>query len=66
MSRRTSWQDDPDLKNAEAALQRAARKAREIAEQTGTPFYVLREGKIVDLIAEEKTRNGKNEVVDHK
>lgn len=42
----------PDLINADAALERAARRALELALQTGTPCWVLRDGKIVDLAAE--------------
>jgi hypothetical protein len=57
MTKKINWQDDEDIKHAGEALQRAARKARELAERTGTPFYVFRDGKIVDLIAEEKAKN---------
>ena len=32
-----------------AALRRAAKKAVELARQTGTPAYVLANGKIVDV-----------------
>jgi hypothetical protein len=32
-----------------AALRRAAKKAVELARQTGTPAYVLENGKIVDI-----------------
>ncbi len=38
---------DEDLKKAEAALRRAAAKAREIARQTGTPLVIFKNGKIV-------------------
>jgi len=31
------------------ALRRAARKALELGIKTGTPVYVMREGKLVDL-----------------
>lgn len=31
---------DPDLQKAPQALMRAAEKARQLAEQTGTPFVV--------------------------
>ena len=40
---------DPDLAQAGAALERAARDARRLADQTNTPFYVFIDGKIVDL-----------------
>jgi hypothetical protein len=33
------------------ALRRAARRARELAERTGTPFYVMKDNHIVDLNA---------------
>jgi hypothetical protein len=41
---------DPDLLGATAALQRAARRARELSAQTGTPCYVMRGGRIVDAL----------------
>lgn len=40
---------DPDLLQAGAALQRAALKAQQLARQTGTPCYVWREGRIVNI-----------------
>lgn len=40
---------DPDLAQIGAALERAARNARRLADQTNTPFYVFIDGKIVDL-----------------
>jgi hypothetical protein len=43
---------DPDLRHVEAALRRAAAKARELGRRTNTPVYILRDGKIVDLTAE--------------
>jgi hypothetical protein len=43
---------DPDLRNAQYALERAAKKALQIALQTGTPCYIWREGRIVDIAAE--------------
>ena len=39
----------PDLAQAGAAFERAARNARRLADQTKTPFYVFIDGKIVDL-----------------
>jgi hypothetical protein len=39
----------PDLAQAGAALERAARNARRLADQTNIPFYVFINGKIVDL-----------------
>lgn len=43
---------DPDLSGARAALERAALRARRLAEETGTPLYVLKNGSIVNLSAE--------------
>ena len=43
---------DWDLRGVEAALRRAAQRARELGERTKTPVYVLRDGKIVNLLAE--------------
>ena len=36
-----------DLRGAEAALERAARRAREIARKTGTGVVYLKDGKLV-------------------
>jgi diaminopimelate decarboxylase len=30
-------------------MERAAARARQLAEQTGTPLYVLKDGRVVDL-----------------
>lgn len=38
---------DKDLASAEAALQRAAKRARTIAEQTQTPLVVYEGGRVV-------------------
>lgn len=43
---------DPDLSRVGVALKRAAAKAKELGLQTNTPVYVLRNGVIVDLVAE--------------
>ncbi|MFM9971817.1 MAG: hypothetical protein ACKVQK_25840 [Burkholderiales bacterium] len=43
--------NDPDMRGALAALRRAAAQARELSERTGTPFYVMENGRIVDLNA---------------
>ena len=40
---------DVDLALAGRALERAAARARQLAEQTGTPLYVLQYGRVVDL-----------------
>jgi sensor histidine kinase regulating citrate/malate metabolism len=38
---------DPDMQKATAALNRAAKRARQIAEQTGTAVVVIRDGKLI-------------------
>jgi hypothetical protein len=51
---------DPDIIASKKALERAAREARKLSRKTGTPFYVLKDGKVVDLNRAEK-RNKKQE-----
>ncbi len=41
-------QRDPDMVNAEIALKRAARKARENAKKNGVPVVFLKDGKITE------------------
>ena len=54
----TLAETDPDLARAGAALERAARNASRLADQTNTPFYVFIDGKIVDLRKlEQESRN---------
>ena len=38
---------DPDLKGSAKAIKRAARRARDVALQTGTDLIVVRDGKVV-------------------
>lgn len=40
---------DPDLQKVGPALRRAAENARELALRTGTPCYVWRNGKMVNI-----------------
>jgi hypothetical protein len=49
---------DSDIRAAEVALRRAARRAREIGRKTDTPVYVLKNGRIVDLTKEWRARTG--------
>ena len=44
---------DPDLRGSWPAMQRAAKAARALAIQTGTPLYVMRDGRVVDALADE-------------
>lgn len=39
----------PEAKDTLRALRRAAKRALELGLQTGTPVYVWKDGKIVDL-----------------
>ncbi len=47
---------DPDIIASEAALRRAAKRALQIGLETGTPVYVLIDGKIVDLTKRHRQR----------
>jgi hypothetical protein len=47
--KRKSVSLDADLAKAGVALRRAAVKARQLAEQTGTPLYVFQGGRVVNL-----------------
>jgi len=58
MAKRIITSKDPDIIASEKALRRAARRALEIGLRTGTPVYVIKRGKIVDLTKDyrQKTR----------
>jgi diaminopimelate decarboxylase len=58
MKRKAMGSKDPDIIASEKALRRAAKRALEIGLQTGTPVYVIKEGKIIDL-AKEYRQNAK-------
>lgn len=45
-----------DAEQMTQALERAARRARELAERTGTPCYVMRDGRIVDATCEKPSQ----------
>lgn len=49
MSTPTSGTRDPDLLQVGKALQRAALRALELARQTGTPCYIWRDGRVVNI-----------------
>jgi len=49
MSKKAMASKDPDIIASESALRRAAKRALQIGIETGTPVYVLEDGKIVDL-----------------
>lgn len=56
MTRQATKNQSPEL----AALERAAKKAVELARRTGTPAYVLRNGKIVDAARPPRGKRKKN------
>jgi len=49
MTRKTIGTKDPDILNSMAALRRAARRALREGLETGTPVWVIKEGRMVDL-----------------
>ena len=51
--------NDPLVRGSMAALRRAARRAREIARDTGTPLVVVRGGKVVEIMLPKKTSHSR-------
>jgi isocitrate dehydrogenase len=49
MSTEKSRSKDPDILASKNALQRAAKRALRIGLETGTPVWVIKKGRIVDL-----------------
>ncbi len=58
--RNSSVPKDTDLLGALPALRRAARGALRLAIQTGTPCYVIRAGKIVNIAAKRPAIKGRS------
>ena len=52
MKKKAMGSKDPDIIASEKALRRAAKRALELGLQTGTPVYVIKYGKIIDLTKE--------------
>jgi hypothetical protein len=48
---------DPDIRGSLPALKRAGRAARKLARDTNTPFWVVKDGRVVNL--NPRARNGK-------
>jgi hypothetical protein len=48
--------EDPDIEGSLPALRRAAKNALRLGLQTGTPVYVMKKGKIVDLTKEKPSK----------
>jgi hypothetical protein len=40
---------DPDIRGSLPALRRAAKAAMKLAKETGTPLYVVKKGRLVNL-----------------
>lgn len=51
---------DKDLENVEAALLRAAKRAREIAKQTHTPLVYYENGRVVKIFVEQNEDRQEN------
>jgi len=51
MSQKKMQSTDPDIRASLPALRRAAQAARKLAKATGTPVYVMKKGRVVDLNA---------------
>ncbi|MDR2196034.1 MAG: hypothetical protein LBE50_05470 [Gallionellaceae bacterium] len=49
---------DPDLRNSQAAMKRAAQMARKIAIQTNTAIVVMKDGKTMRISAEQLREQG--------
>jgi hypothetical protein len=49
MIQKTNGSKDPDILNSMAALRRAARRALREGLETGTPVWVIKDGRMVDL-----------------
>ena len=59
--RKTMTSSDPDIVASLPALRRAARAACKLAKQTGTPMYVLKAGRVVNINpVEGKRANGRS------
>ena len=50
MNKKEHTIQDADLAQAGKALLRAAKQARKIAQQTGTPLVIYEDGKVVKLM----------------
>jgi hypothetical protein len=53
---KTASSKDPDILNALPALKRAANSARKLAKETGTPVYGMKNGRIANLRAGDRSK----------
>jgi Fe2+ transport system protein FeoA len=58
MKKQTTLSKNPDIIASAKALRRAARRALEIGMRTGTPVYVMKNGRIMDLTQKKTKRDG--------
>ncbi len=56
MTKKGHGSKDSDIIASAAALRRAAKRALQIGLETGTPVYVLENGRIVDLTEEHRRK----------
>jgi hypothetical protein len=56
MIQKTNGSRDPDILNSMEALRRAARRALREGLETGTPVWVIKDGRMVDLARGERRR----------
>jgi hypothetical protein len=56
MIAKTNGSRDPDILASGAALRRAARRALQIGLETGTPVWVIKEGRMVDLTRDKRRK----------
>jgi len=49
MNQKANGSKDPDILSSMAALRRAARRALREGLETGTPVWVIKDGRMVDL-----------------
>ena len=55
-SKKTKRLNDPDMRGAEIAIQRAAKRARERARRFGHGIIIYENGKIVEKLPEEESK----------
>jgi hypothetical protein len=55
---------DPDLRGAAAALKRAGQRALALSLQSGTPCWVMIDGKMVDLTKQHGISSGQSHHVE--
>jgi hypothetical protein len=59
MNQKQTRSTDPDIRGVLPALRRAAKAARKLSLETGTPFYVWENGRVVDLNTGQRKRRRK-------